>query len=190
MTTYDNSSRMEVQPACATVLDLCSARARDDRGGILVLGDIMLVTLISTIFIGWVSIFAGAFEIVHAFWTKGWGGFRLAGASRHPVHRVRRRAGESAGRQRADPHLRPRHGAADFRYCSHPARYQPLARSGLDHAAVRNIRRIGRSRDPDGISDDGIVGPRIPARRRSDISWDRLAGLRVAAEGENGETAL
>ena len=43
--------------------------------GFLVLGDIMLVTLISTIFIGWVSIFTGAFEIVHAFWTKGWGGF-------------------------------------------------------------------------------------------------------------------
>ena len=35
----------------------------------------MLVTVISTIFIGWVSIIAGAFEIVHAFWTKGWGGF-------------------------------------------------------------------------------------------------------------------
>jgi uncharacterized membrane protein HdeD (DUF308 family) len=43
--------------------------------GILVLGDIMLVTLISTIFIGWVAIIAGAFEVVHAFWTKGWGGF-------------------------------------------------------------------------------------------------------------------
>nr|WP_225673209.1 HdeD family acid-resistance protein [Bradyrhizobium hereditatis] len=43
--------------------------------GILVLGDIMLVTLISTVFIGWVAIIAGAFEIVHAFWTKGWGGF-------------------------------------------------------------------------------------------------------------------
>ena len=35
----------------------------------------MLVTVISTMFIGWVSIFTGAFEIVHAFWTKGWGGF-------------------------------------------------------------------------------------------------------------------
>ena len=43
--------------------------------GILVLGDIMLVTLISTMFIGWVSIFTGAFEVIHAFWTKGWGGF-------------------------------------------------------------------------------------------------------------------
>jgi len=43
--------------------------------GFFVLGDVMLVTVISTIFIGWVAIIAGAFEIVHAFWTKGWGGF-------------------------------------------------------------------------------------------------------------------
>jgi uncharacterized membrane protein HdeD (DUF308 family) len=75
MTTYDSSSRMEVSlPAppfwICVLLGLVMIGA-----GILVLGDIMLVTLISTIFIGWVSIIAGAFEIVHAFWTKGWGGF-------------------------------------------------------------------------------------------------------------------
>ena len=43
--------------------------------GFFVLGNVVLVTVISTIFIGWISIAAGAFEIVHAFWTKGWGGF-------------------------------------------------------------------------------------------------------------------
>jgi uncharacterized membrane protein HdeD (DUF308 family) len=43
--------------------------------GFLVLGDVVLVTVISTIFIGIMSIVAGAFEIIHAFWTKGWGGF-------------------------------------------------------------------------------------------------------------------
>ena len=43
--------------------------------GILVLGDVVLVTVISTMFIGWISIIAGAFEVIHAFWTKGWGGF-------------------------------------------------------------------------------------------------------------------
>src|SRR5215470_20371717 len=42
--------------------------------GLFVLGDVVLATLISTIFIGWMAIVAGAFEIVHAFWTKGWGG--------------------------------------------------------------------------------------------------------------------
>ena len=75
MTTYDSSSRMEASlPAppfwICVLLGLVMIGA-----GILVLGDIMLVTLISTIFIGWVSIIAGAFEIIHAFWTKGWGGF-------------------------------------------------------------------------------------------------------------------
>jgi uncharacterized membrane protein HdeD (DUF308 family) len=43
--------------------------------GFLVLGDVVFFTLISTIFIGWMAIFTGAFEIIHAFWTKGWGGF-------------------------------------------------------------------------------------------------------------------
>lgn len=43
--------------------------------GIAVLGDIAIATLISTLFIGGVAIVVGAFEIVHAFWTKGWGGF-------------------------------------------------------------------------------------------------------------------
>jgi uncharacterized membrane protein HdeD (DUF308 family) len=43
--------------------------------GFLVLGDVVLVTVISTIFIGMMAIAAGAFEIIHAFWTKGWGGF-------------------------------------------------------------------------------------------------------------------
>jgi uncharacterized membrane protein HdeD (DUF308 family) len=43
--------------------------------GAFVLGDLALATLISTIFIGAMAIAAGAFEIVHSFWTKGWGGF-------------------------------------------------------------------------------------------------------------------
>jgi len=43
--------------------------------GFLVLGDVVLVTVISTIFIGWMLIAVGAFEVIHAFWTKGWGGF-------------------------------------------------------------------------------------------------------------------
>jgi uncharacterized membrane protein HdeD (DUF308 family) len=43
--------------------------------GFLVLGDVVFFTLISTLFIGWMAIFTGAFEIIHAFWTKGWGGF-------------------------------------------------------------------------------------------------------------------
>jgi uncharacterized membrane protein HdeD (DUF308 family) len=44
-------------------------------GGLFVLGDIALATLVSTLFIGFTAIVVGAFEIIHAFWTKGWGGF-------------------------------------------------------------------------------------------------------------------
>jgi uncharacterized membrane protein HdeD (DUF308 family) len=43
--------------------------------GIVVLGDIAIATLISTLFIGAVALVVGAFEIIHAFWTKGWTGF-------------------------------------------------------------------------------------------------------------------
>ncbi|HEY1544832.1 MAG TPA: HdeD family acid-resistance protein [Xanthobacteraceae bacterium] len=43
--------------------------------GLVVLGDAVMATVISAIFIGISAIIAGGFEIVHAFWTKGWGGF-------------------------------------------------------------------------------------------------------------------
>ncbi len=43
--------------------------------GIFVLGDLAIATLVSTIFIAIMAIAAGVFEIIHAFWTKGWGGF-------------------------------------------------------------------------------------------------------------------
>jgi uncharacterized membrane protein HdeD (DUF308 family) len=43
--------------------------------GLFVLGDVALATLISTVFIAAVAIVAGGFEIVHAFWIKGWGAF-------------------------------------------------------------------------------------------------------------------
>jgi uncharacterized membrane protein HdeD (DUF308 family) len=43
--------------------------------GIFVLGDVVLVTVISTVFIGAAAIVTGTFEVIHAFWTKGWGGF-------------------------------------------------------------------------------------------------------------------
>ncbi|MGB5904083.1 MAG: HdeD family acid-resistance protein [Xanthobacteraceae bacterium] len=42
--------------------------------GILVLGDMVLATIVSVTFIGLTAIAAGAFEIVHALWTRGWGG--------------------------------------------------------------------------------------------------------------------
>ena len=43
--------------------------------GIFALSDVVFATIISVKFIGVTAIVAGAFEIMHAFWTKGWGGF-------------------------------------------------------------------------------------------------------------------
>lgn len=43
--------------------------------GLFVLGDVVLASLISAIFIGATAVVAGGFEIAHAFWTQGWGRF-------------------------------------------------------------------------------------------------------------------
>jgi len=76
MASYDSSSRTGAGRLAAPPFWICVLLGLVMiAAGFLVLGDIMLVTLISTIFIGWVSIFTGAFEVIHAFWTKGWGGF-------------------------------------------------------------------------------------------------------------------
>jgi uncharacterized membrane protein HdeD (DUF308 family) len=47
-------------------------------GGVFALGDTVMVTLISTIFIGAMLIVGGVVQIVHAFANKGWGAFLLA----------------------------------------------------------------------------------------------------------------
>src|ERR1700753_3126335 len=80
MSTYQDSTtvlltRLPSPPLCLCILlGIVMIVA-----GFFVLGDVMLFTLISTIFIGWMAIFTGAFEIIHAFWTKGWGGFAWQG---------------------------------------------------------------------------------------------------------------
>ncbi|WP_199751242.1 HdeD family acid-resistance protein [Bradyrhizobium sp. RP6] len=43
--------------------------------GFAALGDLAFATVISVKFIGITALAAGAFEIAHAFWTKGWGSF-------------------------------------------------------------------------------------------------------------------
>lgn len=42
--------------------------------GLLVLADVSIATLISAYVIGLIAVVTGVFEILHAFWTKGWGG--------------------------------------------------------------------------------------------------------------------
>jgi uncharacterized membrane protein HdeD (DUF308 family) len=76
MTTYDNGSAMRLTGLPTPPLWVCILLGIVMIiAGLLVLGDVVLFTVISTIFIGWMAIIAGGFEIIHAFWTKGWGGF-------------------------------------------------------------------------------------------------------------------
>ena len=75
MTTYDpetaSAAGLSVPPTWLRVL----LGVVLILAGIFVLGDVALATIVSTMFIGYTAIVAGAFEIIHAFWTKGWGGF-------------------------------------------------------------------------------------------------------------------
>jgi uncharacterized membrane protein HdeD (DUF308 family) len=76
MTAYDSSPRLPGDNLSTPPFWVCVLLGIVMIvAGVLVLGDVALVTAISTIFIGWISIAAGAFEVIHAFWTKGWGGF-------------------------------------------------------------------------------------------------------------------
>jgi uncharacterized membrane protein HdeD (DUF308 family) len=74
MTLYGSRPRVEtlVPPplwACALLGVVLIA------AGILALSDVVFATIISVKLIGLTAIAAGGFEIIHAFWTKGWGGF-------------------------------------------------------------------------------------------------------------------
>jgi uncharacterized membrane protein HdeD (DUF308 family) len=76
MTTFDSSARLNADGSPRPPFWICVLLGLVMIvTGFLVLGDIALFTVISTLFIGWMAIAAGAFEVIHAFWTKGWGGF-------------------------------------------------------------------------------------------------------------------
>jgi uncharacterized membrane protein HdeD (DUF308 family) len=76
MTAYDNSSRMLTGDSTVPPFWVCILLGLFMIiAGILVLGDVVLVTVISTLILGFVAIVTGVFEVIHAFWTKGWGGF-------------------------------------------------------------------------------------------------------------------
>jgi uncharacterized membrane protein HdeD (DUF308 family) len=76
MTAYDNSPRFLTGDSAAPPFWVCVLLGLFMiAAGILVLGDVVLVTVISTVILGFAAIATGVFEIIHAFWTKGWGGF-------------------------------------------------------------------------------------------------------------------
>ena len=74
MTAYSPGSTIETVPPpplwICTLLGIVMIAA-----GILALSDIMFSAIISVKLIGLTVLAVGAFEIAHAFWTKGWGGF-------------------------------------------------------------------------------------------------------------------
>ena len=45
--------------------------------GTVAIGSSLVMTLVSVVFFGWLMIFAGLAEVIHAFWCKDWGGFFL-----------------------------------------------------------------------------------------------------------------
>lgn len=69
MTAYGNGWRPPPLWLC-TLLGIVMIAA-----GALALSDVVFATLISVKLIALVALAAGAFEIIHALWTKGWGGF-------------------------------------------------------------------------------------------------------------------
>jgi uncharacterized membrane protein HdeD (DUF308 family) len=76
MTAYDNSSNLRTLNSPAPPFWVCLVLGIVMvLAGVMVLSDIMFFTVISALFIGWMSVAAGAFEIFHAFWIKWWGGF-------------------------------------------------------------------------------------------------------------------
>jgi uncharacterized membrane protein HdeD (DUF308 family) len=76
MTTYDSRSGLRSGNLSRPPFWVCVLLGiAMILAGLIVLGDVVLVTVISTVFIGAAAIAIGAFEVIHAFWTKGWGGF-------------------------------------------------------------------------------------------------------------------
>jgi uncharacterized membrane protein HdeD (DUF308 family) len=74
MTVYD--SRSGIETVRAPSLWICALLGVVmNAAGILALSDVVFATFVSVKLIGVAIIGVGAFEILHAYWTKGWGGF-------------------------------------------------------------------------------------------------------------------
>ncbi|MEK9279509.1 MULTISPECIES: HdeD family acid-resistance protein [unclassified Bradyrhizobium] len=74
MTVFD--SRTGVETLVAPPLWVCALLGIVlIAAGMLALSDVVFATIISVKLIGLTAIAAGGFEIIHSFWTRGWGGF-------------------------------------------------------------------------------------------------------------------
>ena len=149
--------------------------------GIFVLGDAALATIVSTIFIGYTAIVAGAFEIIHAFWTKGWGGFIW-----HIVLGILYIAfGWMVVSQPASGALILTFALGLTLVASGLVRivwgFRHIGRTRLDHGPVRTIRMSGGRRYPGRMALDGPVGDRRVPRHRPHISRGGLVDLWLAS---------
>jgi len=155
-------------------------------GGILVLGDVALATFISTLLIGFTAIVVGAFEILHAFWTKGWGGFiwQVLLGLLYIVF------GWMVVYQ-------PVSGALILTFMLGLVflasgivriyrRFQTLERGRLADASFRRVRHRGRLHHPFGMAGKQHLGARASAGGRSHHPWCRVADLWLADGGQNG----
>ena len=69
MTTYQTEPRSSSPPMWVRIV----LGAVLIFAGLVVVCDVTFATIVSTVFIAAAAIAAGGFEIVHAFWTRGWG---------------------------------------------------------------------------------------------------------------------
>ena len=83
--------------------------------GTIAIGSAELMTMVSVIFIGWLLIFGGLFEIVHGFARRAWGGFfiNLMGGLLYAVTGTPDGLASGYSRHHADLHDRD---AADRRW--------------------------------------------------------------------------
>ncbi len=183
MTAYDNSSHLRTVNSPAPPFWVCLVLGIVMvLAGIMVLSDIMFFTVISALFIGWMSVAAGAFEIFHAFWIKWWG--RICLLQVFWVFFTLYLASSWLSQ--------PLVGSLIITYllglllvvsgfvriC---ARSLLLERPRVEHAVLRSVRDSSRVCYFDRIPRDGSVGSGISIRRRPDIPWFGVAHLRSQA---------
>jgi hypothetical protein len=182
MTTHDSRSTVKTRSPPAlwvcTLLGIVFIAA-----GIFALSDVVFATIISVKFIGVTAIVAGAFEIMHAFWTKGWGGFLwqiLLGAPYLAFGVV----------LLTQPALILLPRCRAVRIGPHPLRAElrPLAPEWLDDADLGHLRRARRHLEPVRLPIHQRLGSWIPAWRRPDFARSGLAAPRVSVGAEDSVT--
>ncbi len=156
--------------------------------GAAALGDVVFATIVSVKFIGLTAIAAGAFEIAHAFWTKGWGGFlwQIVLGALYLAFGLVLLAQPASGALILTYVLE--RGAV--RIGHHPMHSELclLGAERLDHADFWRLRGPRGRADPVPFPHDQRLGARLPARCRLDRAWPGMAALRAAIGAQDSMT--